>query len=182
MQSKNAKTKSFVGRFASTLACAFTVLCLPLAAQAVGASFPLIPDFKIFAILVAVFLVLLIPLNQILLRPLLGALEEREKRIEGARQNAEAVAAKAEEILQRYETEIREARLRADQSHKTALHGARTEMFQVTADARRFAEDELDRARNEVSRALVGARSELQGHASRLAEEAAAKILGRSLS
>lgn len=182
MQLKNAKKKSCVGRFANTLTCMITVLCLPLVAQASGASFPLIPDFKIFGILVAVFFVLLIPLNQILIRPLLGALEEREKRIQGARQNAEAVTAKAEEILQRYEAEIAAARLRTDQNSKTALSGARAEMMQVTADARRFAEDELDRARTEVSRALTGARSELKGHATRLAEEAAAKILGRSLS
>lgn len=182
MQVGNTKSKSHGEALANTLVFVFTVLCLPLAAQAAEASFPLIPDFKIFGILVAIFFVLIFPLNKVLIQPLLASLEEREKRIDGARRNAEEVAAKADEILQRYESEIQAARIRADENHKSALSAARGEMMQVTAEARRFAEDELERARTEVSRALTGARSELQGHASRLAEDAAAKILGRTLS
>lgn len=182
MQIGNTKSKSHGEVLARFLVFVFTILCLPLAAQAAEASFPLIPDFKIFGILVAVFFVLIVPLNKVLIQPILTALEEREKRIDGARQNAEGVAAKAEEILQRYEAEIQAARIRTDENHKSTLSVARSEMMQVTAEARRFAEDELERARTEVSRALVSARSELQGHASRLAEDAAAKILGRTLS
>ncbi len=164
-----------------TLASVAVVFFFAPSAHA-AAEFPLLPDPLLLGVLVVAFFLFILPLNKVLFAPLLNALEEREKSIQGARNRAEEVTAQAQEILQRYDTEIRGSRERADQSHKAALGEARSELAQITGEARSFAEEELERARGEVGNALVNARAELRTHADGLAQEAASKILGRTLS
>ncbi len=158
---------------------------LLLAASPAGATegnLVLVPDPRMLAALLLFFLLLVPTVNALLLRPVLRVLDDREGRIAGTRQRAEKVSADAEEILARYEQAVRDVRDEAERDRKQRLLAARSETAAQTATARAAAEQEIDRARREIAEALANARQSLPPHAERLAREAAARVIGRSLS
>jgi F-type H+-transporting ATPase subunit b len=142
----------------------------------------LTPDLVVTGVLFVAFLVLILPLNHLIFRPLLRVMDEREERIAGARRRAERVQVQAQESLQRYEDAIREAYQEASAERRQKLDVARAELQSVTQQARQDAEQELVRARQELQGSLSQARDSLRASASELADLAAERILGRSLS
>ncbi|MAE93385.1 MAG: hypothetical protein CL910_01860 [Deltaproteobacteria bacterium] len=132
--------------------------------------------------LLILFLVLLVPANKLLFQPLVGVLEERDKRIEGAQARAKVVSEEAEQVLGEYETAVTEARKAAEGDRRGTLDEARREQSRLTAEARSASEDEVQRARAGVAEALAQARTELRDQAEELARQAAAQVLGRSVS
>jgi F-type H+-transporting ATPase subunit b len=151
-----------------------------LPAHAAAESLQIFPDERIFY-LIPLFLLLVFPVNRLLFRPVFRVLDERDRRIEGARKRAEEIGAQAEATLDRYRSAVRSAREEAESGRKEALEGARREQAQLTGSARGEAETEINHAREEVAGALVDARSQLREQAQELAREAAARVLGRSL-
>ncbi len=139
--------------------------------------------WKALEVQLLVFFTLLIwPANKLLFQPLLGVLEERDRRIEGARGRAKEIDAEAERVLGEYQVAVTEARKLAEEDRRGQLEEARREQSRVTASARGDAESEVQRARSGVAEALAGARQELRTQAEQLAREAASRVLGRSLS
>jgi F0F1-type ATP synthase membrane subunit b/b' len=132
--------------------------------------------------LLALFALLIWPANQLLWRPLLRVFEARGERIAGSRARAEKVASEAEDVLGAYESAVERARRSADGDRAQILEGARRQQSQLTAEARRAAETEVTAAREAVDAALDRARSGLQSSADELGREAAAQVLGRTLS
>ena len=158
---------------------------LLLAGSPAGASeggLVLVPDPRMLAVLLLFFVLLVRPVNALLLRPVFRVLDDREGQIAGTRQRADKVRADAEEILARYEQAVRDVRDEAERDRKQRLLAARSETAAQTATARAAAEQDLDRARREIAEALANARQSLPPHAERLAREAAARVIGRSLS
>jgi F-type H+-transporting ATPase subunit b len=139
------------------------------------------PETHFFQLLV-LFVLLIYPVNQLVLKPLLGVLDERSARIEGARKRAGEVGAQAEAVLGRYSAAVEQARKQAEELRKGALESARSDQVKILADARSAAEREVAAARNQVSGALSGARATLRSDSEALAREAAARVLGRPLS
>jgi len=133
-------------------------------------------------LLLALFVLLIVPVNKLLLNPLIGVLDERRERIEGAKGRAEQVAKEAEAVLQRYETAVRGAKGDAEGDRLSRIEEARREQLDATAAVRAEAEERLTQARSEVGQLLDDARSELRTHAEELAREAASRVLGRPLS
>ena len=155
----------------------------PEAAQAAEGGLEVFPRwFTELPVLIALFAVLIVPVNAILLRPLLRVLDDRSTRIEGARSRAGEIAARADEVLGRYQATIAEARARGEREWRALVERARDEQNELTRSARAEAEDEIERARAEVGEALTAARSSLREDAEALAQAAVARILGRSLS
>ena len=142
----------------------------------------LVPDPRMLAVLLLLFLLMVPPVNALLLRPLLRVLDERESRIAGTRQRANKVAADADEILARYEQAVRDVRDEAERDRKQRLLAARSETAAQTAAARSAAEQDMNRARGEIAEALAEARQSLRPHAEGLARAAAARVIGRPLS
>jgi F-type H+-transporting ATPase subunit b len=132
--------------------------------------------------LMVLFVLLIVPVDRLVLRPLLSVLEQRAARIEGARRRAGEIAKQAESALGRYSAAIEEARKQADLVRSDALERARTEQARVLAEARSAAEREVSAARSGVAQALQGARVTLRSHGDTLAHEAASRVLGRPLS
>jgi len=114
--------------------------------------------------------------------PLLRVLEERAARIEGTRKRAGEVGVQADGALARYSAAVEEARKRAGELRKDALEHARGDQVRILAAARRAAEAEVSAARSGVAGALAEARASLRAQSAGLAREAAARVLGRSLS
>ena len=141
------------------------------------------PDwFTLLPFMIALFAALIVPVNALLFRPLLRALDLRSDRIVGTRERAEKLAASADEILARYEKAVSDVRVEAEQARRSELSNARSETAARTAAARADAEREIERARHEVSGALADARTRLRSEAEPLAREAASRVLGRTLS
>lgn len=132
--------------------------------------------------LMLLFVVLVYPVNQLVLKPLLRVLDERSAKIEGARKRASEISAQAEVVLAQYQRAVEGARKQAEELRKDELDRARGEQAQLLAEARQRAESEVAGARSGIAGALPGARAELRGGTEALAREAAARVLGRALS
>jgi F-type H+-transporting ATPase subunit b len=141
----------------------------------------LIPEAPLLGVLVVGFSLLVIPMNALIFKPIFRALDEREQRIAGARRRATALQRTADEILDRYQTQVRDVRADAEVSRKAKLSEAREEHAEMTAAARTEAEQTLERTRAELAQSVEAARSSLRGQAQQLAQGAAERILGRPL-
>jgi F-type H+-transporting ATPase subunit b len=165
------------------LAVAFAALLFAApAASAAEGGIVLWPDIPMLLIMMALFVLLLVPVNALLFRPLLRALDLRVDRTEGTRARAEKLAASADEILARYEQAVRDVRAEAEQTRRADLASARSETSARTAQARADAEQEIERARREVAGALADARNGRRAAVETLARDAASRVLGRGVS
>jgi F-type H+-transporting ATPase subunit b len=173
------------GRWIGSLTSATVVVAATVIASTARASEGLVlePDFEFtLPLLIVVFLLLIIPINRLIFRPIFQVLDLRKDRIDGNRSRAETLSKQAEEVLARYERSVREVREDAERSRREQLEAARSETAQRTAEARAGAERDFGRAREEIAAALDQARASLRAEAEDLANEAAERILGRSLS
>jgi F-type H+-transporting ATPase subunit b len=152
------------------------------AAGAAEGGLVLMPDPWLLFGLIVFFALLIAPVDRLLFQPLLRVLDERAQRIEGTRARASRLVRQAEELLGRYERSIGETRDEAELQRKGALEAARAQGNARTGSARGEAEREIEAARGEIGAALVGARAALRAEARELANEAAARVLGRPLS
>ena len=150
-------------------------------AQAAEGGLQLVPDWTTLVALVVAFSVLVFPLNALLLKPVLKALDERDERIAGTRAKASRLSAEAQQVIERYEAAIREAREESELTRRSKLDEARASMLETTAAARSTAESDLERARAELASTVDDARETLRGQANDLARAAAAQVLGRPL-
>ena len=142
----------------------------------------LMPDWPLLAILLVGFVVLIFPLNALLFQPIFRALDARAERIAGARERSSQLERQAEEVLDRYQSAIRQARSESESDRQAGLERAREEQNQLTEAARAEAAREVERARREMSQAVEEARSGLRASAEELAQAAAEQVLGRALS
>jgi F-type H+-transporting ATPase subunit b len=176
-----------------TIVAASLLLAFALAepAGAAEGGLEIFPDFDLFdpaswpasrfVQLLVLFVLLIYPVNRFVLTPLLRVLDERTARIEGARRRAAEVGAQADGALARYGAAVEEARKQAGELRKDALEQARGDQVRILADARRSAEGKVAAARGSMAGALAEARALLRAESAGLAREAAARVLGRSL-
>jgi F-type H+-transporting ATPase subunit b len=151
-------------------------------AQASEEGLVLLPDPVLLPLLVVLFGAMVFPVNALILKPIFRVLDEREDKIAGTRRRAEKLTADAEQILERYEQAVREARQDAESDRKQTLVEARRTVLGTTTSARGEAEDRVNRAREEMASALAEARSVLRSQSQDLAREIASRALGRALS
>jgi len=160
-----------------------TSVLLAAAPAMASGSLVLVPDwFGVLPFMLVGFVLLIFPLNALLFQPIFRALDERAERIAGARERSEQLQEEADTVLERYEEAIREARTEAEAARQGRLEGAREEQIQLTAAARGEAERELEGARGEMKQSIEAARASLRASAEGLAQAAAERVLGRTLS
>jgi F-type H+-transporting ATPase subunit b len=157
----------------------FVLAALP--AQA-SDTLELMPDPLVTGILLVVFVLIIFPLNSLILKPLLKVMDEREEKIDGARNRADRVQGQAQEALDSYEEAIRIAHDGSLAERRRKLDVARSELHSITGSAKQQAERDLLRARDELMGSLGEARQSLRGSAEELAILVAERVLGRSLS
>jgi len=175
-----------------TIVSAALLLALALGAPAYAAEggLEIFPDLFLgakpiesrYVQLLLLFVLLIFPVNQLLLKPLLAVLDERAGRIEGTRKRAGELARQADAALASYQAAVEQARKQAEELRKGTLEGARGDQARILSEARRTAEGEVSAARSGVADALAGARASLRGDTDALAREVAARVLGRALS
>jgi F-type H+-transporting ATPase subunit b len=150
-------------------------------AQAAEGGLQIFPDPARLVLLLALFVVLIPILNGLVFRPLLGVLEERERRIEGARTRAGELAEQAGELVARHDSAVRDVRQAANAERAAAVEEARRAHQRALAEARAHAELQMAGTRADVESAVESARSSLRREAEPLAREAAERLLGRRL-
>lgn len=142
----------------------------------------LLPDIAgKLPILIVLFALLVYPVNAILFKPIFRVLDAREEKTAGTRKRAARIMGDAEETLAKYESAVREVRAEAEQVRKSEAAAARKENATLVGAARTEAERQLERAMTELEEALAQSREALRGSAQSLADEAASRVLGRTL-
>jgi F-type H+-transporting ATPase subunit b len=154
----------------------------------------LIPDYALFGliggepglgtmwIMMIGFVVLIFPLNVLIFQPIFRVIDARADRIQGARDRSTQLQSEADNVLDRYESAIRDARAASEETRQNQLASAREEQATLTMQARGEAETELERARTSLKDSLEAARTALRADAEDLANAAAEQVLGRPLS
>lgn len=166
---------------AAALSMTLLVCFFAQAAWAAGSSLQLVPDPTLLVGLLVFFLLLVVPVNALLFRPLLQVLDERSDRIEGTRERASRLDAESLELRSRLDDALREARDSAERDRRERIEEARSDFQTRTGQARSEAEQRIEASRAELASSLGQARSQLSEQARELAQEAAACVLGRSL-
>jgi F-type H+-transporting ATPase subunit b len=114
-------------------------------------------------------------------KPLLRAIEEREKGVREAVEGAGRANAEAQELLAQHKEMVKEAGQRRDEVIKAALHDAEQLRADLAERARSEAERMVASARQQIERETRQAVAELRGQVADLAMAAAAKIVASSL-
>ena len=138
------------------------------------------PDPTRLLALLMLFVILVPVLDRLLFKPLLGVLDARSARIEGARVRAAELAQQAAALLARHDEAVRQARETAHVEQLGLVEEARRAHQATVGEARAAAEREVVGARGELSRAADSARGVLGAEAEPLAREITARLLGRS--
>ena len=159
---------------------AAAALLSPQLAAASEEGLEIYPDPTRLLVLLVLFVTLVPVLNRLLFKPLLGVLDARAERIEGARARAAELAQQAAALLARHDEAVRQARETAHGEQVRLVEEARHAHQGTVGAARSAAEREVGGARGEISRAAASARGALGAEAEPLAREITARLLGRS--
>jgi F-type H+-transporting ATPase subunit b len=150
-------------------------------ATARAADLNLIPDAVVVATNVALFLLLIYPVNKLLVQPLLRVLDERAARTSGALAQSQKLGDEARSQRADLEARQNEARARAQAQRSAILGDGEVEERALLEAAREEASQSIETVRRAIESELVEARRGLQTDARALAREAATRILGRAL-
>jgi F-type H+-transporting ATPase subunit b len=128
-----------------------------------------------------IFLLLFLVLRKLAWKPLLEAVDAREKRISDSLQKAEEVQRAAAEIASRQEAALAEAHGKAKAVLDEARAQAEDFRKRETDKARQEADAFLDRAKKEISLEEARARDALRRETVNLVIEASSRVLERSV-
>jgi F-type H+-transporting ATPase subunit b len=141
----------------------------------------LLPDITVFWVIFFVLL-LTVVVNQLLLKPILRVMDERERAIQSARELAERSASEARSAAAEFDQKTAAARAeiyrQMDEMRRTAM-GERAE---ILARTRAEAEAEIAAASAQLQADADEARRRLSAEADALGSAVAERILGRRAS
>ena len=159
---------------------ALASVALPGAAQA-AEGLNLFPDPLVFVVNVVVLGLLIVPVNRLMLQPLMQLLAAREARTRGSLERAEDLASRAGDAESSIAERLGTAREDARARRAAIMEEAQSHERSLLAQARDAAAGEVAGVRTAIAAELEGARKALHDEARVLAREAATRILGRSL-
>ncbi len=126
-------------------------------------------------------IVLMVVLNAVLYKPVLGILEKRQEKLDALNNDVEQFEQNARHRQAEVDKKMREASAKA----KKALDGARSEAQAAGAEKlaaiRQESDGEKEKTLADVKAQVESARKELLDNATGFAQDMAGKILGRSL-
>lgn len=120
--------------------------------------------------------------NKFLFQPYLKLRARRKLGIEGAKAEADRIAAQAEAKLADYETQVRQARGRANEDGRKIRAEAAAHEKSVTDASRAAAQKALEDATAKMRTEADAARLQLLPQANALARQIASRLLGREVS
>jgi F-type H+-transporting ATPase subunit b len=129
-----------------------------------------------------IFFLVLFVLGKFAWKPILDALQKRESFIRDSLESAKKDREEAEVRLKEYEQRVRQARDEASAIVDEGRRDAGVVRKRIEEDARRVAQEMLERAKREIGIARDSALGDLYGQASDLAMTLARDVLKRELS
>lgn len=136
------------------------------------------PDGSLVVILI-IFVLFVFLMNRLLFRPIGHVLDERERKTEGARNEARASLRVYEGKVAQYEFSIRHIRAESYRLLQQAREKALAERARLLEEARQAASQDIDAARRQLEREVAAARSVLEREARQIASEISRNVLGR---
>lgn len=127
------------------------------------------------------FIILMIALNYLLYRPLLGIIEKRKKILESSTEEVERLKRTIEDKQREYEEKLRLAKQEALEVKARLLKEANDEAKAMIDEKRNKIPALMAEVQERVSKEMEAARKILHGQAKDLSREIAEKVLGRSL-
>ncbi|HOJ51541.1 MAG TPA: ATP synthase F0 subunit B [Syntrophales bacterium] len=127
------------------------------------------------------FILLMIILNYLLYRPLLGIIEKRKKILESSAAEVESLNKTIEEKQKEYEEKLRLAKQEALDLKARILKEANDEAKAMIDEKRNKIPAMMAEVQERVAKEVEAARKILQGQSKELSQEIAEKVLGRSL-
>lgn len=135
--------------------------------------------FEALPIIILVFLFYLF-LNSFFFKPLLAAMDEREKRIAGAKEEAEAAQAAARDEMSRYNEEMKKARAEIYAEQEAARQAALDERAKLLRTLRARNQEQIEEAKQRIASEYEAARAEVEKESPALASQIMMMILERS--
>jgi F-type H+-transporting ATPase subunit b len=127
--------------------------------------------------ILALVLIVMFCLNKLLFQPVLLTLERRQGMLERLSEEAERNRAEVERLTQTYEADLAKARAEVALARQLAHAEAERATEAVLKQARKTAEEMLDRAMTELRQDVARARAELPKAAQQLAAATANRVL-----
>ncbi len=137
-------------------------------------------DFT-FLVQLVNFLVLMFILHAFLFRPVLGILDQREKKVSGLRENAADMDDRSEKMEADFKAKTALARKESMNIIAEMRQEAAAEQEKIVGEAKRIFMKKMDSARSEIKSETEKVSAILKDEASSLARQLASKVLGRGI-
>ncbi len=146
-----------------------------------GGEHPLIDIDLTIVIQLAIFIALSLLATRWLFKPYLKMRDDREKGIEGAREEADKLSAEADARLADYDAKLDDARDRARKEQHEVRAEASTSQRELMEKTRADAASAMEEARGKLATETEAARAELMPKADSIANDMVSKLLGREV-
>lgn len=137
------------------------------------------PDWTLLVAAV-IFLLTLWALNSLLFKPLLAVIDERARLTEGAREEAARTRQEQANLLNRYDEQVKEAKLKGYQLAESARRQSLEERQRRLVLARETADRQLTAARSGLEQDIEEARVQLTADAREAARLLASRLLQKT--
>lgn len=127
------------------------------------------------------FVILLLLLKRFVWGPILDAVDRREQSLKIMFDNAEQSRKEAQELLERYEGQLAQARKDVNKIIEEGKSKAGKSTDEIIAKARTEAGDLLERAKVEISRERDTAAAEIREHVVKISLKAAERLIQKTL-
>mgnify|MGYP001548089512 CR=1 FL=1 len=124
------------------------------------------------------FLIILILLNWVLIKPIREIIKKRQDHMDGMLVEAESFASDAEEKLKNYEAALAEARAAGTEERMKMKDKGVAEEQAIVGAATAEAQEVLQSARKDVTDQVKAAMDTLKGQVDAFADKAVGKVLG----
>lgn len=140
------------------------------------------PEFSPFPLLMGVpFAITLMALHFIIFSPLLAYLDERDKTIRGAKDEAKSLSTQIEDRVHDVELRLKAARAEAAALRKEARDRAHAQAGDILGAARTQAEAKVGEATARIAEQERAAAKELEAQTASLSDEIVTSVLGREV-
>jgi F-type H+-transporting ATPase subunit b len=135
-------------------------------------------NLDITALISGVFFILVwIALKLLIFDPYLNIVEEREEQIEGARDRAASMEARAEEALERYDERMKVARAEASERREELREAGEVERNSLLSDARESARAHVEQHREKLDQEIAEAEKVIDKQANELSKAIVDRVL-----
>lgn len=147
------------------------------------AKLDLAAQINVYSVVVSivVFVLLLMVLSKVAWKPILAGLQQREDTIRKALDDAAEANEQAKTLIAKYESKLDQAREEGQAILEETRKDAQDLRAQIEADARKRAEETVERSKREVEQVFAKAWDGLVKDAATVATEAASQIIQQQL-